>query len=132
MSTVKPATAKEAVRAPLPLWQKAALFSLAYFVCAEASKFLSAPHSPYISFWLPAGLYVAALLLNKTRDWPWLVLAAFPANLAFDLIHGTRFVPILFFYGANTTQALLGAWLVRRFVVQIPTLATLKEFCGVT
>src|SRR3989442_15239579 len=85
-------------RIPFPLWQRAVLFSVAYFVCAEAGGFLSVQDSTYVSFWLPAGLYVSVLLLNDRRAWPWLVLAAFPANLIFDLIHGTTFAAILLFY----------------------------------
>src|SRR2546428_4289022 len=117
-------------RIPFPLWQRAVLFSVTYFVFAEAGGFLSVRDSAYVSFWLPAGLYVSVLLLNERRAWPWLVLAAFPANLIFDLFHGTKFVHILVFYCANTVQAVTGAWLVSRFVAERPTLATLKEFVG--
>jgi PAS domain S-box-containing protein len=106
------------------------LFSLGYFLCAQASFYLYAPGGPFISMWLPAGLYVAVLLLNETRDWPWLVLAVLPANLVFDYWHGTRFTSVLVFYGTNTAEALLGAWLIRRFVAKRPTLATLGEFIG--
>ncbi len=67
------------------LWQRAAMFSVAYFVCALAGSYFSARERPYLSFWMPAGLSVAVLLLNKTRDWPWLLLAIFPANFLFDL-----------------------------------------------
>jgi len=112
------------------LWRQAALFGAAYFLCAEASNLLSVRHGVFMTFWLPAGLYVGVLLLNPTRDWPWLCLAAFPANLAFDLIHGTPLIPILIFYFANTLQSVTGAWLVRRFVAERPTMATLKEFIG--
>ncbi len=117
-------------RTPFRLWPRAVLFCVAYFACAEVGSYLSAQSGTFVSFWLPAGLYVAVLLLTESRDWPWLALAALPANLVFDLFHGTKFVPILCFYCANTVQAALGAWLVRRFVVERPTLATLKEFVG--
>jgi len=115
---------------PLSLWQKAALFGAAYIFCAVVGNHLSARGGAFITFWLPAGLYLAVLLLNPTRHWPWLALAALTANLVFDLLHGTKFLVILFFYCANTIQALTGAWLVRKFVAERPTLATLKEFSG--
>jgi PAS domain S-box-containing protein len=111
-------------------WRKAALFGVAYFFCAGASSFLSARNSPFVTFWLPAGLFLAVLLSNPTRDWPWLALAVLPANVAYDLLYGTKFEVILFFYCANTVQAVTGAWLVRKFVAERPTLATLKEFFG--
>ena len=116
-----------------PLWQWTALFSLAYFVCAEAGNYLSAPSGNYVSFWLPAGLFAAVLLLNPRREWLVLSLAALPANLAFDCFHDARpkIVVMLFFYLANVTQAVTGAWLVRRFVSEKPALASLNEFLGV-
>jgi PAS domain S-box-containing protein len=112
------------------MWRRAVSFGLAYFLCAELSSCLTVKSSPFETFWLPAGLYVAVLLLNEYRAWPWLVLAALPANLAFDFLHGTPLAPILVFYSANTLQAVAGAWLVRCFVTERPTLATLKEFVG--
>ena len=36
----------------MPLWQSAVLFSVAYFVLAEAGGFLSVRDSTYVSFWL--------------------------------------------------------------------------------
>jgi PAS domain S-box-containing protein len=113
-------------------WQKAAWFGAAYFFCAEAGIYLSARDGTLVTFWLPAGLSVAVLLLNRTRDWPWFLLAVFPANFCFDLLHDPKPNPavIFFFYCANVIQTVTGAWLVRRFVAERPTLATLKEFLG--
>jgi PAS domain S-box-containing protein len=125
----KPANFSE--RSPMPLWQRAALFGVAYFICAEAGSFLSVRGGTFLAFWLPAGLFLAVLLLNSTHDWPWLVLAVLPANLLFDHFYGTKFLMILAFYCANAIQAVTGAWLVRRFVAERPTLANLKEFFGV-
>ena len=117
-------------RTRLSLWQKAVLFSAAYFACAEGSTLLSAKGSPDLSFWLPSGLYVAVLLLNDYKLWPWLVLAATAANVPFDIRHGTPPVAICLFVFANTVEALLGAWLMRTFVARRPTIATLREFVG--
>jgi len=75
-------------------------------------------------------LYVAVLLMNERRSWPWMVLASLPANLLFDFIHGTKIIPAFLFCCADTVQALAGAWLVRRFVTPRPALATLREFAG--
>ncbi|HEY5232402.1 MAG TPA: MASE1 domain-containing protein, partial [Verrucomicrobiae bacterium] len=112
------------------LWPKAALFGVAYVVCAVVGDHLSVRGSPFITFWLPAGLYLAVLLLYPTRNWPWMVLTALAANLVFDLLHGTKFLLTFCFFCANTVQALTGAWLLRKLVVERPTLATLKEFFG--
>ena len=53
---------------PSPLWLRVLLFGLGYFLCAEVGRFLSPAGGTYVSFWLPAGLYVAVLLLNERRD----------------------------------------------------------------
>jgi PAS domain S-box-containing protein len=112
------------------LWQRAVLFSVAYFICAVAGSYLSARGATYVSFWIPAGLSIAVLLLNRTRDWPWLLLAVVLANYLFDYFHGTRSEVAVFFCCANLVEMLLGAWLVRTFVGECPPLKTLGEFIG--
>jgi len=114
----------------LRLGWRAALLALGFLVLAEASTFLSVPDRTFVSFWLPAGLYVAVLLQARSREWPGLVAAAFAGNLAFDLLHGTPFAAALLFALANAVQATGGAWLVRRLVAARPTLRTLREFLG--
>ena len=114
----------------LPLWQRAALFCVAYFFCAQAGSYLSARDGIYTSFWMPAGLSMAVMLMNPTRDWPWLLLAFFPANFLFDYFHKTPWAVTLLFYLANVVEYLVGAWLVRRFVAEYPRVKTLREFIG--
>jgi PAS domain S-box-containing protein len=111
-------------------WQRAALFGVAFLVCAEIGNYLSPGNGMFLTLWLPAGLYLAALLRSEYRDWPWLALGAFCGNFAFDLLYGTRAEIICFFYAANTAQAMIGAWLIQRFITKKSTLATLKEFAG--
>ncbi len=115
-----------------PLWQRALLLALGYFLCAWLGSQLSAPDSTNVTFWLPAGLFVAVLLLNPTRHWLWLALAVFPAAVAFEISRGLNSSPvlILFFYFSNVVRSVFGAWLVRRFVAETPTLANLREFWG--
>lgn len=115
----------------LALWHKAVFFSLAFLFCAEVSRFLSSNSSLQLTFWLPAGLSVAVLLLNRTRDWPWLLAAALPAVFIFHWLHTPISGAIIFFfYVAYVLQAVVGAWLVRCFIAECPTLATLQEFFG--
>lgn len=106
------------------------LLAAGYFACAWLGRWLSAGEGSLVTVWLPSGLSVAVLLLNRTRDWPWLMLAVLPANFAFDLLRGTPPAAIFGFYCANTLETLTGAWLVRRLVAERPALATLKEFIG--
>src|SRR5579871_214234 len=117
-------------RFTLQLWQKVLLFGLVYFACAEAGSYIAAEHSGFVSFWLPAGLYVSVLLLNPTREWPWFIVAAFSANFLFDSLLHTPVPASCGFFCANTVQAVSGAWLTRRYVAVQPSLTTLKEFWG--
>jgi PAS domain S-box-containing protein len=114
----------------LPLWIRASLFAAAYYISAAVGSYFSAQGGTFVGFWLPAGLYVAALLLVERREWPWFILGALIANSLFDFFHGTRPVLILLFAFNNTLQALLGAWLYQRFLGKKPDLTTLKEFTG--
>jgi PAS domain S-box-containing protein len=112
------------------LWQRMVLFSFTYFAIAQLSAHLSAPDWNFVGFWMPAGFSIAVLLLSRTRDWPWLLLAILPANLLFDILQGTK-VPVIFgFYCANVVEYASGAWLVRTFVAERPELKTLKEVTG--
>ena len=52
------------------MWQRSAVFGVAYFAGAWLSNFLSVKPSPFEIFWLPVGLYVGVLLLNGYRAWP--------------------------------------------------------------
>ena len=120
-----------AVKVPaFPLWQRAALFALGFWACAQTSHYLSVPVFSYVAFWLPAGLYVAVLLLNDTRTWPWFIFAALVGNAVYDLPHGSPFAAFTGFYLANTLEAVAGAWLMRRFVAERPTLENLRELLG--
>jgi PAS domain S-box-containing protein len=130
MNTAGSQPANFSERSPVPLWLRAALFGVAYFFCAEAGTYLSARDGIFLTFWLPAGLFPAVLLLSRTSDWPWLVLAVLPANLLFDYFYGTKFPMSLAFYGTNVMGAVTGAWLMRRLVAERPALGTLKEFFG--
>jgi PAS domain S-box-containing protein len=115
----------------IPLWPRVFLFTVAYFGSAWLGKILSVSGTTNVNFWLPAGVYLAALLLNPRPHWPWIALSALVANFAFDFLQGTRPAAMIpFFWGANTLQAMLGAWLLQRFIARHITLTTLKEFAG--
>jgi PAS domain S-box-containing protein len=114
----------------LTVWQKATLFGASYFLCAEAGRYLSSQQVGFAGLWLPAGLYLAVLLLNPTREWGWMVVAAIPGEVAFNLLQGAGVAAAASASGAHAFQAVAGAWLMRRFVAEKPTLATLDQFWG--
>lgn len=114
--TTAPTPPPQAVQ---PLWSALAL-ALAYVAAAHLSHALSPPEAPFVTFWLPGGCYLAALLLCPTRLWPWLVLAAVAANTVFDHFNGQPLLALPGFSLANTAEALTGAFLVSRFLGKQP------------
>ena len=112
------------------IWVRASLFGLGYLACAAAGNALTLHPGAFVAFWLPSGLFVATLLVHQVRHWPAFVLAAFLANTGFDHFNGQAIQTSLLFFCGNGLEALAGAWLVRRFVVDKPTLSTLREITG--
>jgi PAS domain S-box-containing protein len=98
----------------LPVWVRAALLFVGYIVAAEIGNRLSVQQA-FSAFWPPAGLLLGVLLLNKPRDWPVLLGAAFAANVCSDLAHGRALLATTGFSTANGIEALVGAALARRF-----------------
>jgi PAS domain S-box-containing protein len=111
----------------LPLWLRMVVVSLLYLGGAAIGQTFSVRPSAFATFWPPSGILVAALLLSETRQWPWLLLAALPANIAFDLLNGRMLWVSLCFSLGNLLEALAGAWLARHFVARRPTLSSWRE-----
>jgi diguanylate cyclase (GGDEF)-like protein len=88
-----------------------AVLAAVYFAAAELSLSL-AYHDPLeVPVWPSAGIALAALLLRGNTLWPGILLGAFAATY---MATGSVLASILFGAG-STAEALLGAWLVRRF-----------------
>ena len=116
----------------LPLWSKVSLFGIAYFACAWTGRLLSfQPRDAFVSFWLPSGLFLAALLRVETRLWPLFVAAGAAANLAFDLTNQRTVVTALVFAAGNVLEAVSAAWLIRTCIALRPTFDSLKDVAGV-
>ena len=118
------------VATPRPLWLRALGLCVAYAAAIAVSRLVSNPYSHYIGIWLPAGIYVAALLLADPKEWLTLVLAAVAVDIASDLQKG--FSPLLGLLTClvNSTQAVMGAFLFRRCVAKTPRLDHFKGFFG--
>jgi integral membrane sensor domain MASE1 len=83
---------------------------------------------PVATFWPPAGLLLAALVLSGYRLWPTLLVAAGCANVASDVLWHNKSVSVsLGFCVANSAEACVGAWLMREFVGTPFTLTRIKE-----
>lgn len=73
------------------------------------------PGSGISFFWPPTAVLTAAFLLNPPHTWGWLLVGALGAHA---LAHSQNGVPLTawpFQFVANAAQAMLSAWLVRRF-----------------
>jgi signal transduction histidine kinase/integral membrane sensor domain MASE1 len=105
-----PRNAARRLRAP-------ALVFIAYYVGAQLGFALSFPSSPVSTLWAPNALLLAAFLLTPARTW-WilLLLGALPAHLAVELSLGVPLVMTACWFVSNTTEALLGAFVIRRFL----------------
>jgi len=111
-----------------PFWLLAAVFGVSMFAACELCRVFAAPFDSYVGFWLPSGVYMAALLLTETRRWPLVALVALPATLASDLMHLSGFLLSVGFFIGNTVEVFTGAYLIRRFGAARPALRTIREF----
>jgi integral membrane sensor domain MASE1 len=111
----------------------AGVVGLGYFAGAELGHLLSLKvhDQAFATFWPPAGILLAALVLVRYGAWPVALLAACVANLASDVLLHEKSVPVsLGFFLANCGEACIGAWLLRRFVGVPFRLARIEEVLG--
>jgi integral membrane sensor domain MASE1 len=109
------------VRLPFPTsswWLRALLFALVsnaavLFVLIFGQRFWpeGLPAHSQNALWLASGVNVAGLLLLGLRYWPVILLDAFPAHW----IAGEPLDLTTLGSGTNALEALLAAWMIRRF-----------------
>jgi signal transduction histidine kinase/integral membrane sensor domain MASE1/ActR/RegA family two-component response regulator len=106
---------------------------MAYFLCALLSDHLEQGTNILSYFWLPSGLYLGGLLLNRPARWPMLMVTAGLGDLVYNVISADSWPVPIWFLGhlGNTAGAALGASLVRTFVSKRPSLLNFKELLGV-
>ncbi|HEU4384118.1 MAG TPA: MASE1 domain-containing protein [Anaeromyxobacteraceae bacterium] len=114
----------------IPRWVRLAAFGAAYLLLAWTGEWLTDVQSDFGTFWPPAGLVVAALLLSPVREWPWLLGLTAAGSLLVSALVGRG--PAMAAVNAlvDPGEAFLSAWLVRRLVAQRPTLGSVKEVLG--
>jgi PAS domain S-box-containing protein len=115
-----------------PPWLGIVGFALAYFGCALISYDLKATPSNPLTFWLPSGLFLGVLLIVERRHWLLLVLAAGLGDLCYNYYTENSW-PFHYWLTAhlgNSLAAVAGAWLVRRWVAERPTLSSFRELVG--
>ncbi|MFL5606551.1 MAG: MASE1 domain-containing protein, partial [Gemmatimonadaceae bacterium] len=88
----------------------------AYWVGARMGLALTFGPSPVAALWPPNAVLLAALLLAPRSAWWVLLLAALPVHLYVELSGGVPLAMVLCWFASNCFEAVVGAWLVRRFV----------------
>jgi PAS domain S-box-containing protein len=94
----------------LAMLQTVAVFAV-YVLAGKLGLAFASLHASATPVWPPAGIALAALLLFGTRVWPAVFVGAFVVNVT---TAGSA-LSSLGIAGGNTLEALLGAYLVRRF-----------------
>ena len=97
------------------LWLPVLAVATGYYVGALLGFAWRFPGSGISFFWPPTAVLTATLLLNPPQTWGWLLGGAFVAHAAAHTQNGVPVTawPVQFL--ANAAQAVLSAWLVRRF-----------------
>lgn len=106
------------IEQPARMGRPAALlaFALIYLCAALLGRGLTLGPNHFVAFWLPAGVYSAALIASANSRWPAIVLTAGVSNFLFDTLFDAKPAALaLGFALTNTAEALCGAYLVRRF-----------------
>jgi PAS domain S-box-containing protein len=92
----------------------ASTFALVFAAGAALGHALSVAPSPFATFWVMSGVYVAVLLRSERRAWPALVVGAVLANVLFESLWvGRPWWVAAGFAAANTAEALTAAVLLR-------------------
>jgi len=93
----------------------AILVASAYVVAARIGLALTMQPHPVSTLWPPNAVLLALLLLVPTRAWALVLLSALPAHLAVELHAGIPLPMVLCWFVSNSTEALIGAGLIRRW-----------------
>lgn len=110
----------------MPLWAKALQLFVGYMIAAELGNLLSVQHT-FSTFWPPAGLFMAVLLISERRDWPLLIIAGMAGNLCSDLLHSRALLVSMGFATANAVEAVVAALMVGIAIGIRPRLESLRQ-----
>lgn len=81
-----------------------------------------------VTYWPPAGVLIAALLLSRRDWWKWIVLAACAAELTCNAVWFRNPPPFaLLYFAGNAGAALLAAWGILKWTDPPFRLRTLRE-----
>ena len=111
------------MRRGLPYPVEVALLAVVYFAAAKVGLVAAVAHGVVSSAWPPAGLALAALLLQGVRYWPGITIGAFLLNAT----SGVSLVGAAGISVGNTLEAVVGALLLQRVARFRPSLERLQD-----
>ena len=95
-----------------------AILAIAYSIAGKLGLRLAFVHASATAVWPPTGIALAAFLVRGYRVWPSILLGAFLVNVTTAGSVGTSIGIAV----GNTLEAILGAYLVKRFANGLRTL----------
>jgi PAS domain S-box-containing protein len=100
-------------------WSRALFAPLAiavgYYVGARLGFALTLAPVPVSTLWPPNAILLAGLVLTRRRAWPLVLAFVFVAHLGVQFQSGVPVGMVLCWFISNCTEALLGAFLLRRY-----------------
>lgn len=93
----------------------ALLVAISYYAGTRIGLFLTPQGQPNSAFWPPNAILLAALLLAPRGIWWTFFLTALPAHLLAQLPAGVPLWTAIGWFITNTSEALIGAFFIRRF-----------------
>jgi PAS domain S-box-containing protein len=92
------------------------LVGIAYYLAAMVGFVLTLPTHPVSTLWPPNAILLAFLLLEPRQSYWLVLLGAFPVHLAVQLQSGVPLPMILCWFISNSSEALIGAFCLRRYI----------------
>ncbi|MDQ3660008.1 MAG: EAL domain-containing protein [Actinomycetota bacterium] len=102
---------------------KLLLLGFGYAICAKVGLLFAAFHLNVSPVWPGAGVALAALFLGGKNLWPGIVLGSLVADFTSDV----SLLPAIGNAAANSAEALIGAFLLGRFLQFSPTLRRARD-----
>ncbi len=112
----------------LPSIAVLSLFFAAYVLTGALGQGVALVPGVSITFWPPAGVFLAALLVNPTSRWAWYVATGCAAELTCNALWFGNAIPFaLIYFAANALESLTAAALLGRFAARPFQLESLRD-----
>ncbi len=104
--------------------------AIIYFFVARLSLTLVLEPEGIAAIWPPSGIFLASLLLCRRELRPWLAGVLFATDLVAEVFAGTPLNVSIIYALALMGDAVLGAWLLLRFVGEPITFTKIRDVLG--